>query len=300
MTDLVMRKRAGRAGEIGLFVDTPVFEEDFEHIKMDADVEIKATTPRSLPQLKYAWAFATKIAEACDWLETKDDAMDYMLVEAKHYRRIYDPLRKVAHVKPKPTNFGAMDGTAYTRLLKRMKHVALTMIVPGLDETDLKNEIMAMIGADIPSFEETKAPPKRKPRAAKPSLAEGQSKPEGGEAHHEVRSGSSIEPTPDNLPSTASNGDSKPADLPPHGDRPGLPTNEEEYIAAARNWISKQTARHEDARAYFEGDHHVELRRKCGVSIGVRNMLRRELAEHYEKGKENVQGKDGAAAQAQG
>src|SRR5690606_41092410 len=68
----------------------------FGHIKMDTEVNVKATTPRSLRQIKFAWALATKIAEACDWLDTKEDAMDFMLIEARHYRRIFDPLRNVA------------------------------------------------------------------------------------------------------------------------------------------------------------------------------------------------------------
>ncbi len=188
-----------------------------------------------------------------------------------------------------------MDGTEYTRLLKRMTHIAITQVVPGLEDAALRAEIEAMIGPDVAPQPE---PPKRKLRAAKKSLAEGQSQPEGGDAH-EVRVGSDLSlESPDNLPSPASNGDSKPADSPPPGDRPGLPTNQDEYIAAARAWIAKQTAPHEDARAYFESEYHVALRSKCGVSIGVRNMIRRELAAKYEEN--NGQGKDTTAAQAKG
>ena len=145
MAELVMKKRAGRQGEYGLFVDSPVFEDDFRHIKEGVEVKVVATTPRSLRQMKFAWALATKIADACDWLNTKEEAMDALLIEARHYRRLYDPRRKVAILRPKPTNFGAMDGTEYTSLLKRIVHVATTVIVPGLDESALKAEIEAMI-----------------------------------------------------------------------------------------------------------------------------------------------------------
>jgi len=149
MVELTMRKRAGRQGEVGLFVDSPVWTDEFASIKMDAEVKVEATTPRSIRQLKYAWALAGKISDACDWLDTKEDAMDWLLIEAKHVRRIYDPLRQVAYLRPKPTRFGAMDGSAYTRLLNRMKHIALTVVVPGLEESALKAEIEAMIGADF-------------------------------------------------------------------------------------------------------------------------------------------------------
>lgn len=145
MVELTMTKRVAKTGEIGLFVDSPVWEGDFSNIKNGSEVKVTATTPRSLRQMKFAWALATKIADACDWIDTKEDAMDVMLIEAKHYRRIWDPRRQKAILRPKPTNFGAMDGTEYTRLLKRIVHVATTVIVPGLDESALKAEIEAMI-----------------------------------------------------------------------------------------------------------------------------------------------------------
>ena len=159
MVELTMRKRVGRQGEIGLFVDTPIWDEEWASLKMDAEIRIEATSPRSLQQLKYAWTLAGKIADACDWMDDKMDAMEYLLIEARHYRRIYDPLRQRAYIRPKPTNFGAMDGTSYTRLLKRMKHVALTLVVPGLEESALKAEIEAMIGIDCNPAPEPQALP---------------------------------------------------------------------------------------------------------------------------------------------
>lgn len=259
MVDFVMRKRAGREGEIGLFIETPVFEEDFSGIKMGSEVNVKATTPRSLRQLKFAWAFATKIAEACDWLETKEDAMDFMLVEAKHFRRIYDPRRQVAMLKPKPTNFGAMDGTEYSRLLKRLVHVASTVIVPGLDETALRSEIEAMIGPDIspPSEPQPKAR-QRKQKEVMPDTPERNSDTTG----HDIAQPPTDTPP---APQSAANG----------------PQNAEEYAAACEQWISRQTDE-KAARAYFESEAQIQKRAELRVSVGVRKMLLRKLAEHFE------------------
>lgn len=147
-----MRKRPGRAGEIGLFTDSEIFDEEFASIPTNTDVKVKITSPRSLKQLRYAWALATKISQACDWLQTKDEAMEFMLIEAKHVRRIYDPLRKIAYLRPLPTNFGEMDGTKYSRLLNRMVYVATTLIVPGLPENDLKREVEAMLAPTHQDF----------------------------------------------------------------------------------------------------------------------------------------------------
>jgi len=148
MTDLVMTKRAGRQGEVGLFIDSEIWEEGFQAITMGGEVTVKATMPRNLKQHKFAWALATKLAELCssgDERLTKEDMMDHLLVEARHYRKVWDPLRKKVELKPKPTNFGAMDGVAYTRLLNRIKYVAVTHLIPGLDPSELKREVEAML-----------------------------------------------------------------------------------------------------------------------------------------------------------
>lgn len=149
MVAIVMRKRKARwPGEVGLFAENEIAADDFAHVKMDAEVRAVVTTPRSLAQLKWAWAFAQKIADACDWLNSKEQAMDFMLIEAGHFDRIRDPIRNFTIIRPKPTNFGSMDGAAYTSLLNKMVHVAVSFIVPGLDENMLKREIEAMVGPE--------------------------------------------------------------------------------------------------------------------------------------------------------
>ncbi len=198
-----MRKRTPHSvHEFGLFVDAAPFEEDFANIKYGSEVLVKATTPRSLRQHKFAWALATRISEACDWLETKDDAMEYLLIEAKHFRRIYDPLRKIAHLRPKPTNWGSMDGAEYTRLLKRMTHVAITQVCPGLEDDVLRAEIEAMIGPDIQP-----EPPKRQRAsqhaARKPAVGPQRGQTKGGavpEVSEKYRVAPADSPPPEGRP----------------------------------------------------------------------------------------------------
>lgn len=273
MTELVMRKREGRAGEIGLFVDTEVFEEDFQHIKLGAEVNVKATTPRSLRQLKFAWGLATKIASGCDWVDSKEDCMDFMLIEAKHFRRIFDPLRNVAILKPKPTNFGAMDGTEYTRLLKRLVHIAVTVMIPGMDDAAMIAEVEAMVGPDLAASAPEPAKPQRATRAKKTN-PEPVSQAEGGDESAG--------------PDTAA---SNPQGA---GPRPS-PTNEAEYLIAARQWIAKQTD-HPKALDYLDSTPQIELRAACKLSVGANKMIRRELAEHFEKLKGKTDVKDQATA----
>jgi len=104
-TEIVLRKRAStRVGEIGLFCDVEVWEDDFAAVKNDSDVKAVLSQPRSLKQHKFAWALATKVADACDFLDTKEDAMNYMLIEARHARFIYDQRQNISYTVPKPTN----------------------------------------------------------------------------------------------------------------------------------------------------------------------------------------------------
>ncbi len=268
-----MRKRAAAsAGEIGLFIETEVFEEDFGHVKMGAEVQVKATTPRSLRQLKFAWTLAGKIADGCDWVESKEDCMDFMLIEAKHFRRIYDPLRKVAILKPKPTNFGAMDGTDYTRLLKRIVHVATTIMIPGMNDADLIAEVEAMVGPDLATHEPVPAKPPRASRARKSNPGP-VSQREGGEQ--------TARPDADTQTSA-------PAGRP-------APSNEAEYLTACRSWLQKQTNRFA-AFDHFNGETHRKMRLDLKISTGARKMLEREIGEFFDAKDRTNKG----AAQAEG
>ncbi len=187
--------------------------------------------------------------------------MDFMLIEAKHFRRIYDPLRKVAILKPKPTNFGAMDGAEYTRLLKRIVHVAVTIMIPGMDNAALIAEIEAMVGPDLPVGEPEPTKPPKASRTRK-ATQEPVSQPEGG--------GESAGPVADPNSEKA-------------GPRPA-PTNEAEYLIAARSWIAKQTD-HSAALEYLDSAPQIELRAACKLSVGANKLVRRELAQHFEGAK---------------
>jgi hypothetical protein len=269
MTEIIFTKRAGRQGEVGLFVDTPVFDAEWTSLKLGVEVKAECTVPANLRYLKFFWALVGKVTEnSPDGFLDKQDCADRILLEARHFKMVYDHRREKSEMRVK--SISGLSGDTWIRLLRRVTDVVVMKYLPGMDQNVLKAEIEAMVGVTTDP-----EPPKRAPRA-KQSPAVGQE-----EAGKEVQQ-------PD-LPSSASNGDVQPAGSSPNENRPGSPTNEAEYIAAARSWIRKQTASHEDARSYFDGDHHVAMRRACKVSIGTRNMLRRELSEHYEqKGRENA------------
>lgn len=274
--EIFMRKRAAKEGEIGLFVETSVFEEEWSSIKMGAEVGAELSVPVHPKYRKFFHALAGKLAEAVEWFNgDKDFAKEQLLLQCRHATYHHDKLRGKTEIRAKTT--ANLDADGWIRLLRRATDATIKHYLPGVPEGTLKAEIEQMLGMgplDL-SAPALKAEPKKRqraPRAAKESPAEGQAQREEvvGSPDTRVEQGR----TPDHV---------APVDSPPPEGRPEGPTNEEEYVAACRAWIVRQTAPHEDARAYFEGEHHVALRQKCGVKIGTRNMLRRELAEHYER-----------------
>lgn len=306
MVKLVMRKRAAQhAGELGLFVDFEPFEEDFAAIKMDAEVEVDAKTKRSLKQHKFIWALATKVAEACDFLDTKDDAYTYMLIEAKHARYIYDHRRDISYAVPKATNWGAMDGTAFTKLAKRITHIVGTHIVPGIDNELLRAEIEAMLNPDLIPTDNRPEPP---PITEIPEGPGHNSRPMGiapvdptdGEPPIDVDSPENrARPAarPVNAPATDNRAPSRPASPEPPEARQTAsrrtaesspepdwsetkPANEFEYVRYARFHIER-AGKPWPAREWLNSAEEWQLRSNIRVPIGVRKQLERHCDDFY-------------------
>jgi hypothetical protein len=260
MTELMMTKRKGRAGEIGLFCEHEVFAEDFAAIKMDSEVKAVVTSPRSAQQLKFFWALMGKVADNCAWIDDKDTAKELVLFHARHVRYFHDQLRGTTEIRSK--SISGMNGPDFLRLLRRCVHVVATQFIPGMDAGPERAEIEAMI-AD-------RGVPADAPAAAKPPKASRARKTSQEPVLPAAGGGESTEPV-DRAPNTADSTGSRPA-----------PSNEAEYLAAARGWISKQID-HEKALAYYESENQIALRAACKLSVGGNKMLRRELATHIEK-----------------
>lgn len=246
-----------------------VAAEMLAEVPTNTGVMVTVKVPRNLRQFRLAWALADIVSKSVDFLADRESAMDWLKIKARHVRMIHDPLRNVTAIVPKSISFASLDQAGFARVLNRMIYVTTTEIIPGLEESSLRAELESIVGIE-PSPEL----PAAKPRASRAKKSDDKA--------------TTPQAAPSDLPEGGGES-ARPDSISPNTDAPAgrsAPANEAEYITAARSWIAKQTASHEDARAYFDGDYHVELRRKCGVSIGVRNMLRRELAAKYE-GKEN-------------
>jgi hypothetical protein len=154
MADLVMRKRpAMHAGELGLFIDSPVFETEWETIKQGTDITVTATQSRNPKQHRLFWGLAGKIAES-GVLGDADarDVVDYLLLKCKHVRYVTNVLRGGTEITPivKSIRFAAMDQTAFDRLFNRALYIVTSEILPEMPESDLREEVEKMSGVSAP------------------------------------------------------------------------------------------------------------------------------------------------------
>lgn len=276
--EIYMRKRRAKEGEIGLFVESPAFEDEWSSIKMDAEVAAELSVPVHPKYRKFFHALCGKLADAVEWFNgDKDFAKEQLLLQCRHATYHHDKLRNKTEIRAKTT--ANLDADGWIRLLRRANYVCVNEYMPGMAEGELKSEIEKMLGMGPLDLSQPEPQQPKPRRSRKQSLAEGQSSREEVVGSPDTQGTGQGEASPVHV---------APPEEPPPATRAEGPTNEEEYVLACRQWIARQTASHEDARAYFEGEHHVALRQKCGVKIGTRNMLRRELAAKYEKGKIDV------------
>lgn len=275
MADLVMRKRpALHAGEIGLFIDSPVFEDDFGHIRQGTDVVVTATQSRNIKQMRLAWALAGKIAKSGVLGDADSrDVMNYLLKKAKHVRYIANQHRDGVEVEiiVKSIRFAQMEQTAFDRLFNRMIYIVATEILPDVPEGVIREEIEKMSGVSTPEPEAPKPPRQRRTRAAAPApdpvAALPPPSPEPARA----------EP-PGDLPEASSPPPAAPPPSPPAatevktGEAPKSPTNVPEWETWTAYWLEQANkdvnVSPEQVLSKWNGER--TLRNTCGVTADDR------------------------------
>lgn len=154
MVEMILRKRVAQPGEVGLFLDTPVFEEEWASFKLGEEVKADCVSPHNLRYLKFFWALATKVSDNTEFFVDKRDAADGILLQARHYKIIQNPIRDTTELKPR--SVAGLSADTWIRLLRRCTHVVITHYLPGMDEGTLKAEIEKMLGMDVFSQKPTK------------------------------------------------------------------------------------------------------------------------------------------------
>jgi hypothetical protein len=124
----------------------PVSAEELAEIPTTAELLVTVRTPRNPRQHRLAWALADKVAQACDWLHDRQDAMDYLKMKAHHVRIMVEPRTGRTFLVPKSIAFASLDQQGFNRFFNRMIYVVCAEVIPGLKEKDLRDELLAMVG----------------------------------------------------------------------------------------------------------------------------------------------------------
>ncbi|MGH6725118.1 MAG: hypothetical protein ACREB8_01065, partial [Pseudolabrys sp.] len=104
---------------------------------------------RNMVQFRKLWALAQKLSEACDFIHDKDEGMDFILIGCKHVRWVANPRTGLTFPVAKSISGSALDGDKFTRLYKRALWFICTEVLPGIDESALRDEIEQMCAPRI-------------------------------------------------------------------------------------------------------------------------------------------------------
>lgn len=116
--------------------------------KDGADVMVEVRSRRNPKQHRLAWALAEKVAQSCDHLRDRDEAMDALKIAARHVEWRTDLRTGEVHPVPKSIAFASCTQAQFSRLLNRFLHIVVTDVLPGIAESDLRAEIEAMVSGD--------------------------------------------------------------------------------------------------------------------------------------------------------
>lgn len=132
-------------GEVGIFpVDTISIEGMRRIGKIGTEALVSTRTARNIKQHRLAWALARKLVECVDTLHDDEDAMDYLKKKARHGHFYVDPLTGEAEFRVGSIAFASLSQEKFGAVFDRFVKVICEEIVPGLDEGDLKREVIEM------------------------------------------------------------------------------------------------------------------------------------------------------------
>jgi hypothetical protein len=270
--------------------------EELAKLPLRQQVLVKVTMPRNLRQHRLAWALATKVAEACDWLHDREDAMDWLKIKARHVRYIHDHRNGETQIVPKSIRFAALDQTGFDRVFRRMVYVTVSEIIPGLDEAALRAEIESMVGIDPGPPPEPEQPKRR--RRTRPGLPDPVSiipaiEPVNA-GDNPAGPAASEEPPPETQPTTNSNPAPEPVTEPkdpspglsaqpvppppPPASKAGqaaLPVDFLTWKDFALSWIAadRDDTEKTDQDMMIRWNRERSLRNKCGVTDAERQPI---------------------------
>src|SRR5215813_137291 len=144
-TDSILTKRRARhVGEIGLFPDNPMAEDDLALAKDGEEVVCRWYSVRNIEGLKYLWALVHKVAQNTDRYLDKDEAMEDLKIRAAFTKVIFN--NKQGELEVRPKSLTKVTNEELRALTERIVQIVCNQIIPGMAPGDLRREVEKMVG----------------------------------------------------------------------------------------------------------------------------------------------------------
>jgi hypothetical protein len=137
------KRRAHYKGEIGLFPNSEMAEEDIAIFALNAELMGKLWSEKRIKSLKYLWGLVHKTSDNTDLFVDKDDAMEALKIRVGYSKAVYDPLTR--KIEPKAKSLTRISDERLRLLTAKIQDVICTEILPGMEANDLRREIEDML-----------------------------------------------------------------------------------------------------------------------------------------------------------
>jgi hypothetical protein len=137
------KRRARYRGEVGLFPDSEMAENDIAPIASNTEVQGTLRIEKNIKALRFLWGLVHKVADNTDYFLDKDDAMASLKLRVGFSKAVYNPFTR--RVESKPKSLTRIDDVQLRLLTEKMKQVILTELLPGVPYNNLRKEIEEMM-----------------------------------------------------------------------------------------------------------------------------------------------------------
>lgn len=138
--EIVLIKKNGR-----LEASDVMSSESLASIKEGREVLVTLQTPRSPRQLRWFWALCEIVAQNCEWLDNQNAVANYLKYKAKHVDWIGREGQQIPILRS--IAYGSMAQEEFNQFANRCVWYVCNDIIPGMNENELRNEVLAMVGA---------------------------------------------------------------------------------------------------------------------------------------------------------
>lgn len=137
------KRRARYSGEIGLFTESQMAEEDLAIFALNKEIVAKLWTDRRIEQLRYLWGLVHLTSNNSTLFLDKDDAMEGLKVAAGYYKMVWDS--RLEKLVPRGLSLTRISDEKLRLLTAKIQDVIREQVFPGIKNDTLRREIEEMI-----------------------------------------------------------------------------------------------------------------------------------------------------------